>query len=173
VPETKKVTDFLAGIADPRLATAKDLFLGDTAKLGDFEACQQYLKTLVYNKATQDKHERSISGLQAGNPKGGGKCQDGKRKRGGNDKSNTNDVTTRSYTRDEWQKLSPEQRDNIRALRAARRDKIVDKSTGRNASSLTLQDGENANQDTEASVETQDTAASRQNQPTNGSNGRR
>jgi hypothetical protein len=58
-------------------------------------------------------------------------------------------------------------------LRAARRDKIVDKSTGRNASSLTLQDGENANQDTEASVETQDTAASRQNQPTNGSNGRR
>jgi hypothetical protein len=40
VSETKKVTDFLAGIADPCLAMAKDLILGDTAKLGDFEACQ-------------------------------------------------------------------------------------------------------------------------------------
>ena len=70
VPETKKVTDFLSGITDPRLMNAKDLVLGDPVKLQNFEACQQYLKTLVYNKATQDKHERNISGLIT-DPKGG------------------------------------------------------------------------------------------------------
>jgi len=49
VPETKKVTDFLAGITDSRLSGAKDLVLGDAQKLQDFEACQQYFKTIVYN----------------------------------------------------------------------------------------------------------------------------
>jgi hypothetical protein len=68
VPETKKVTDFLAGVSDPKLINAKDLILGDIAKLTSFEACQQYLKTLVYNKATQDKHERNVSGLSGKDP---------------------------------------------------------------------------------------------------------
>jgi len=53
VPEAKKVTDFLSGITDPRLSNAKDLILGDPQKLQNFELCQQYLKTLVYNKTTQ------------------------------------------------------------------------------------------------------------------------
>jgi hypothetical protein len=73
VPETKKVADFLARITDTKLSTAKDLILGDPAKLGNFEACQQYLKTLVYNKATQDTHEWNVSGVQGGNGKGKGK----------------------------------------------------------------------------------------------------
>ncbi len=158
VPETKKVTDFLAGITDPRLATAKDLILGDTAKLGDFEACQQFLK--------------NVSGLQTNSPKGGGKRQEGKRKRIGSDKSNANDVTTHSYTREEWQKLSMEQRDKIRALRTARRNKAIDKPMGRNASSLTLQEGGNAIQDAEASEGTHETVGSRA-QPTSGNGGRR
>jgi chitodextrinase len=67
VPETKKVADFLARITDTKLSTAKDL------KLGNFDACQQYLKTLVYNKATQDTHEWNVSGVQGGNGKGKGK----------------------------------------------------------------------------------------------------
>lgn len=45
VPETKKVTDFLAGITDPRLSNAKNLILGDAQRLQDFESCQQYMKT--------------------------------------------------------------------------------------------------------------------------------
>jgi len=73
VPETKKVADFLARITDTKLSTAKDLILGDPAKSGNFEACQQYLKTLVYNKATQDTHEWNVSGVQGGNGKGKGK----------------------------------------------------------------------------------------------------
>jgi hypothetical protein len=71
VPETEKVANFLARISDTQLATAKDLILGGTAKLSDFEACQQYLKMIVYNKATQDTHERNVSGLQGGNDKDG------------------------------------------------------------------------------------------------------
>jgi hypothetical protein len=63
VPETKKVTDFLAGITDVRLSNAKDLILGDTQKLQNFELCQQYLKTLVYNKTTQEKHEHQVSDI--------------------------------------------------------------------------------------------------------------
>jgi hypothetical protein len=47
IHETKKVTDFLAGITDARLSNAKDLILGDVQKLQNFELCQQYLKTLV------------------------------------------------------------------------------------------------------------------------------
>ena len=168
VPETKKVTDFLAGITDPHLATAKDLILGDTAKLGDFEACQQYLKTLVYNKAMQDKHERNISGLQGNNPKGGGKRSDGKHKHGGGNKSDINDVTARSYTREEWQKLSLEQRDKIRALRAAKKIKTSEQPMGRNASSLTLQDGGGTSQGVETEVETPGTAGSRHVQFANG-----
>ena len=36
VAETKKVSDFLKGIRDPTLVTAKSVVLGDPAKLDDF-----------------------------------------------------------------------------------------------------------------------------------------
>jgi hypothetical protein len=139
VPETKKVTDFLAGISDPRLSNAKDLILGDPDKLQNFEACQQYLKTLVYNKATQEKHERQISGLAFNQDQNFGKTSDaknnkqpgkGKGKRsGGADGAGGNKVEARQYTRAEWFKLTPEQRAKIKELRASKRHKA------RNASS--------------------------------------
>ncbi len=99
VPETKKVTDFLAGITDPRLGNAKDTVIGNAAKLQNFEECQQYFQTLVFNKSTQEKQERNISRLTVenpkGNPKGISEREKGK-KRG---------VTARSYSETEW-KLS-------------------------------------------------------------------
>ena len=61
VAESKKVTDFLAGITDARLANGKDLVLGDPAKLNDFQATQQYLATLVANKSVNASREREIS----------------------------------------------------------------------------------------------------------------
>jgi predicted acylesterase/phospholipase RssA len=70
VPETKKVTDFLAGITDSRHSGAKDIVLGDAQRLQDFEACQQYFKTLVYSKTTQEHHERQISALKHINKNG-------------------------------------------------------------------------------------------------------
>ena len=138
VPETKKVTDFLAGIGDPRLANAKDLILGDPTKLQNFEACQQYLKTLVYNKATQDKHERNVSGLTNTN----GTKRKGKR--GGPAKG---DISTRSYSKEEWAKLTDEQRNKIRTLRAAKKTKLLanigdGRQPGSNVSSITQSTGD-------------------------------
>jgi hypothetical protein len=46
-------------------------------------------------------------------------------------------------------KLSNEQREKIRMLRAAKRNKTIDQSTGRNASSLTTQDGNGGVQETD------------------------
>ncbi len=115
----------------------------------------------------------NISGLQGNNPKGGGKRSDGKHKHGGGNKSDINDVTACSYTQEEWQKLSLEQRDKIRALCAAKKIKTSEQPTGRNASSLTLQDGGGTSQGIEAEVETPGTAGSRRVQFANGnSNGR-
>ena len=134
VPETKKVTDFLAGINDPRLGNAKDLVLADATKLNDFEACQQYFKTLIFNKTTQEKLERQISGVTGdrkrnnknkhNNNQGNGTGpNNNKRGRTGNNNNNANlnNVQVKSYTRDEWMALSDAQRAKIKALRAARK----------------------------------------------------
>jgi hypothetical protein len=67
VPNTKKVTGFLVGMMDLLLSNAKDLILGDLQKLQNFELCQKYVKTLVYNKITQEKPERQAASVQASN----------------------------------------------------------------------------------------------------------
>jgi hypothetical protein len=127
VPETKKVTDFLAGITDPRLNGAKDLVLGDAQRLQDFKACQQYFKMLVYNKTTQECHERQISGLKQVNKNN---------KRTGNDEKYSS-ITARTYSREEWSKLSNKQREKIKELRKRKkRAKRDDNSTPRNASAM-------------------------------------
>jgi hypothetical protein len=143
VPETKKVTDFLASITDSRISNAKDLILGDPNKLQNFEACQQYLKTLVYNKATQEKHERHISGLlqeqgkTPNKPDGGrDKNQTGKRPGGGNNADNGK-VVAHQYTKAEWAKLTPDQRAKIKEMRANKRRKTPG---NRNASGVQVDD---------------------------------
>ena len=49
VLETKKVTNLLACVQDPLLASAITHIEGDREKLQDFEECQQYLKTVIIN----------------------------------------------------------------------------------------------------------------------------
>lgn len=49
VAEAKKVNDFLAGITDPKLETAKAVIDGNNSKLTNFEECQQYIKTVSTN----------------------------------------------------------------------------------------------------------------------------
>jgi hypothetical protein len=92
IPETKKVTDFLAGITEPRLNTSKDLIIGDPAKLNNFETCQQYLKTVSFTKANQDILQHIISGTTGGS---------GKRQRKGG-KNGKNKLANRSYMNEEW-----------------------------------------------------------------------
>ncbi len=125
VPETKKVTDFLAGISDPRLSNAKDTVLGDAAKLQNFEECQQYFQMLVFNKSTQVKYERNITGLTGENPKGNPKGNSDK------DKGKKRGITARSYSDAEWKQLTEAQRTEVRALRTKQKNKK------RNTSSLT------------------------------------
>lgn len=52
VAEGKKVKDFLRGISDPALQISKKVVVGDPAKLGNFELCQQYLKTVTEMEKT-------------------------------------------------------------------------------------------------------------------------
>jgi hypothetical protein len=116
VPETKKVTDFLAGITDPCLSNAKDLILGDAQKLQDFESCQQYLMTLVYNKTTQEKHERQVSGVCQAKTAGGW----GHKNEGGKDPQAPG-ITARTYSQEEWSKLTNDKRAKIKELRKAQK----------------------------------------------------
>ena len=39
--DTKKVSDFMKGIKDPKLSVGKTVVDGDNHKLADFEACKQ------------------------------------------------------------------------------------------------------------------------------------
>lgn len=55
VEDSKKVDDFLNGIQDPGLVVGKTVVLSNPLKLGDFEACQQYLSTLVANMSNRAK----------------------------------------------------------------------------------------------------------------------
>jgi hypothetical protein len=117
VPETtKKVTDFLAGITDPHLSNTMDLILGDAQRLQDFEICQQYMKTLIYNKTTQEKHERQISGVCQGKQSSSykGRCLNGSNK--DNSPKGKGDVTARTYTQDEWSKLTDGERAQVKQL---------------------------------------------------------
>jgi len=137
VPETKKVTDFLSGITDPRLNNSKDVILGDVVKLQDFEACQQYLKTLVFNKSTQDKHERHIAGVHS--PHDGGKKRGTKRKGG---KQKPTEGLTKNYTKEEWFKLSAEQRERIKEARSnARKQRKEQSEQQRQAAALATTGG--------------------------------
>jgi hypothetical protein len=148
VPETKKVTDFLAGITDPPLSGAKDLVLGDAQKLQDFEFCQQYFKTLVYNKTTQERHERQISGRKKKQP-------NGSNKRTLNEEKQLN-VTARTYSREEWNKLSNEQREKIKELRKSKRARPREQATATRNASTMEQDTDDQSEGTEYEKDAED-----------------
>jgi hypothetical protein len=61
VPESKKVTNFLAGISDPILHTGKDVVLGDPVKLADFTESQPHTDTCC---ACENMRALSFTGEQ-------------------------------------------------------------------------------------------------------------
>ena len=146
IPETKRVNDFLAGISDARLNTGKDLILGDEQKLSNFEACQQFLKTLISNKVIQDKHERNISSARPNmQHMGRGRGRQGRfgrsgRSSGRNQQSRNprkfDDISARTYSPEEWAKLTPDQKKQIWELRRAKKAR-----TDRNASTMSISGG--------------------------------
>jgi hypothetical protein len=72
VEDSKKVDDFLNGIQDPGLAVGKTVVLSDPLKLGNFDACQQYLSTLVANMSNRAKSSGDRNASSATRGGGGG-----------------------------------------------------------------------------------------------------
>ena len=103
VAESKKVSDFLKGIRDPMLVTAKSVILGNAAKLDDFEECQQYFSTIVSNLSNQAKAERHVAFVGTEGGGGGGSLVD--RIKGG------------TYTDEQFRSLSPEEKKRVQKLR--------------------------------------------------------
>ena len=98
IPETKKVTDLLTGVQDPRLATAITHIDGDRAKLESFEESQQYLKTVITNSTIQRTTLPMMAGVRVSTveTKGSKKAANRKRKqdaRKGGSKSDDDDTT--------------------------------------------------------------------------------
>ena len=52
--ETKKFSDFMKEVKDPKLSVGKTVVDGDNHKLTHFEACLQYFALLVVNGSTRD-----------------------------------------------------------------------------------------------------------------------
>ena len=119
VSESKKVTDFLKGIRDAGLNTGKSIVLGDPAKLGNFEECQQYLSTIVQNIAAQSKSERHVSSVSTdGGAKGGSSLVD--KVKGG------------TYTDEQYRALSEHDKKRIQKFREEAKKKKKDKRKSRN-----------------------------------------
>ena len=74
IPETKKVSDFLAGIQGGVLATSRDLALGDPVKYATFESVQQSLMLAALTRQTPQS-SRGIKRLHQ-ERKGKGKAKE-------------------------------------------------------------------------------------------------
>jgi hypothetical protein len=77
------------------LNTGKSIVLGDPTKLKDFEKCQQYLSTIVTNLGNQAKAEWHIAAVHTG---------------GGRRGSLVDKIKGGSYTDEQFQSLSPEEK---------------------------------------------------------------
>jgi hypothetical protein len=117
VPESKKVTTFLKGILDPHLMVGKQIVLGDPAKMGNFELCQQYLSTLIQNTNAQSKLERNVSSATTG---GGGKSS--------GSGSLVDKIKGGSYSSAKWANMSQPDRDRVKKFREEGNKKRGNKS---------------------------------------------
>ncbi len=115
--ETKKVQDFLAGIHDPAFATFKGIVLGDTAKMSNFEACQQYLKTCDNVTKTSSLHsansKREVATVKTTSKKKGSKPNKGTKNRPDSPPHYGH------YSSEDYRKLNSKQREKLRAKRTA------------------------------------------------------
>jgi hypothetical protein len=128
MPETKKVSDFLAGISDSALDSGVTCVLSDEKYSDDFEATQQFLGTLVAKQIVhrQSKRggddERNASSAEISS-KGGKK---------GNGKGKTKKkIEARFYDDEDWSKLTAEEKSQIIKLKKQRKEN-KNKSKGSN-----------------------------------------
>ena len=107
LPETKKVSDFIAGIHDPSLEAGITCVLSDEKYSGNFEATQQFMGTLVANQAVHRQGKRgAVDDRKVAATASEGKTAKSKTK--GKKK-----LENRYYPKAEWFKLTREERDQI------------------------------------------------------------
>jgi hypothetical protein len=97
VSESKKVTDFPAGITTPSLTTAKENVIGDVTKLENFDACQQYMKQILLAQKEHKGSSTMISAVNTSNCRSNPTQGGGKKK-----KQKTSSSLTKHYTVEEW-----------------------------------------------------------------------
>lgn len=145
IPETKKVSDFLAGISDSSLEAGITCVLSEDRYHDSFEATQQFLGTLVANQMIHRQakrgggEERNASSAGT-DSKTSGKPKGGKKK-----------LEARFYEKDEWDKLTSEERAKVIELK---KKKKMNKEKGqkgsnakRKASSTETKDKDEASSD--------------------------
>jgi hypothetical protein len=122
VEDSKKVDDFLNGIQDPGLVVGKTVVLSNPLKLGNFDACQQYLSTLVANMSNGAKSsgERTASSAT----RGGG---------GGDNSALINRVKGGQYTDAQFRSFSKEEKDRVARYREESKKKKKKKKGKRKA----------------------------------------
>jgi len=124
VPEAKKVTDFLTGIQATELSIGKSIVLGKLKYLSDFEACQQFLGTLVLNTTIQAKAERHVSAVHSNSG--------GKGSSGSSGSSLVDKVKGGSYSDAQWGGLSSSEKDRVNKYREEAAQKKKSKNKQRN-----------------------------------------
>jgi hypothetical protein len=143
VAETKKVTDFLAGIRDPKLETAIQTCMGDEQKLTNFELCQQYFKTIVENTKTRTKSPSDIREIaKVGIAKDKKKAKQKKSKSNDDDKSPSGiAIHSGQYSAKDYNKLKPFEKAKVKQLREEAKNKEKkEKSEARSVAAVTTQE---------------------------------
>jgi len=143
VAETKKVTDFLAGIRDPKLETAIQTCMGDEQKLTNFEVCQQYFKTIVENTKTRTKSPSDIREIaKVGIVKDKKKAKHKKGKSSDDDKSPSGiAIHSGQYSAKDYNKLKPFEKAKVKQLREeAKKKEKKEKSEARSVAAVTTQE---------------------------------
>ena len=110
IPETKKISDFLAGISDSSLEAGITCVLSEDRYQESFEATQQFLGTLVANQMIHRQAKRgggdernASSSERSGKPQA--KAKTGKK------------LEARYYSAEEWKQLTSEERTKVIELK--------------------------------------------------------
>ncbi|KAI2503960.1 Reverse transcriptase (RNA-dependent DNA polymerase) [Fragilaria crotonensis] len=142
VAETKKVTDFLASIRDPKLETAIQTCMGDEQKLTNFKLCQQYFKTIVENTKTRMKSPSGIREIaKVGIVKD--KKRPSRRRKSNDDDKSPSGIAIHSgqYSAKDYNKLKPFEKAKVMQLREeAKKKEKKKKSEAQSVAAVTTQE---------------------------------
>lgn len=132
ISEQQKIRHWMDGIRCERTRHFLTFITSSPEKYGEFEDAQQFLKTAVLNSArvTQTQTPRLVASLATTQP-------DPKKKKGKGKGKGANKKKGWTYTSEEWNKLSSEEKSKVQADRAAARKKEAAAAKTRQVASLT------------------------------------